>query len=131
MESVDKRQRVGLKPQPPAYHSDRTAGSCVQAIRLRKQAQRQMPDAAVRDPVAVVHVQPQKVGVQLFSLRDEVTHEDGSELSAEQANRVEVRGKRQNPLWLGHCSGKSSLQDDRRHQTDERKGLSDTEEQFS
>src|SRR6516164_1082393 len=100
MESVDKRQRVGLKSQPRAHHSDRATGCFVQAVRFREQAPRQMLDAAVSDPVPALHVQTKQVRVKFLSFCKEVAHEDRSDLSAEQANGVEKRGERQNPLRL-------------------------------
>src|SRR5215469_8426742 len=100
MECVDKRQRVGLKLQLLAHHSDRATGCFVQAVRFRKQTLGHMPNAAVRDPVPALHVQTKEVRVKLLSFCDEVAHEDRSDLSAEQANGVEKCGEGQNPLRL-------------------------------
>jgi len=93
MKSVDERQRVRLQSNTRSDQSDGAARRGGESGGFRIQSRGELPERGVVDPVALLDVKTEKVGVQLFPHSDEVRHERDSELAAKETDGVKEGGK--------------------------------------
>src|SRR3984885_13424717 len=84
----------------------------------------------IGDPVPTADMESQQVRVQLLPLSYEMAHVDGACRAAEYSDDVKESRKGQGPLRSGQSPGEDRLQHDAADQSDERKRLSDADEQF-
>src|SRR5271156_7035983 len=82
------------------------------------------------DPFAAADVEPQEVRVQLFALRDKMTHVNGTHCASEYSNDVKVSRQGQDPLRFRQGPGEDCLQHDAADESDESERLPDAGEQF-
>ena len=129
-EPINEAQRIRLKSQTGRDKIDRTLPGRWQPGGLSEESSRYRVDVCIGNPVPTAYVQPKKIGVQLFALREKVAHVYGAGGSTKQANGVEVCGKGQDPFRFRQAPCEYALQNDASHQPYQGKGLSDADEQL-
>ena len=123
--AVGDRQREGLLSDLQTQNLPCSSGRCRQTRGLAVHAGGQAEQSLIGGRLAKLNAQSQNVGVKLFADREEMLHEGGSDLSAEEPHSLEITGKRKNVDRTGEGAGVDHFEDDGAHHAVEGKGQTD------